>query len=85
VVSRHGETALHYATRTGNEDLVRLLIIAGADVNVRGRAGSPYDVCDPKFESLRQLLTPTDTVVAAGTSSKEIPTEASEQQKQSPQ
>jgi ankyrin repeat protein len=32
----YGETALHYAVRLGREDLVSILLKAGADVNAAG-------------------------------------------------
>jgi ankyrin repeat protein len=34
-----GETALHWAAKTANDELVQLLVERGADVNVRGRSG----------------------------------------------
>ena len=59
-----GETALHLASRFGNSNIVKLLINAGADVNITDEDGSTplinaavdYDFCKSGEISLEMLL-----------------------------
>lgn len=43
-VFRYGETPMHFACRFGRRDIVELLLSRGADMNIRGKYGTPYDV-----------------------------------------
>ena len=39
VVSQEGETACHFAAYNGHYEIVKLLVKAGADVNIAGKVG----------------------------------------------
>lgn len=54
-------TALHWAAMRGHVEVVRALVVAGADKAVRNRQGSsPLDLCDPQVRctQLRPSWTP---------------------------
>ena len=56
LAERQGRTALHYAARRGDLDLVELLLSQGADPSVRDDAGkSVQDVC-AGFPELKGML-----------------------------
>ena len=56
VANVNGETALHYAVRLLREDLVYLLLAAGADANVRGRDGrSLLDIAQREAAQVRAV------------------------------
>jgi ankyrin repeat protein len=44
--SKAGETALHYAVRLGRKDLMKILLCAGADLDIRDTVKklTPYDL-----------------------------------------
>jgi ankyrin repeat protein len=56
ILGRFGETALHYAVRSKDAELVHFLLDRGADLSVRSRDGSPVDVAD---EDMKSVLTGT--------------------------
>ena len=51
---RFGETALHYAVRAKNRDLVQFLLDQEADMSVRSRDGTPLDIADD--EGIKSVL-----------------------------
>ncbi|KAI0387559.1 hypothetical protein F5Y04DRAFT_274412 [Hypomontagnella monticulosa] len=56
-------TPLHWAVRTGNSDLVSLLISYGADVNVRWRSRAPLSF-EPPLGKYKPSFSPLDVAVA---------------------
>jgi ankyrin repeat protein len=44
LIIRRGETPLYFATRAGALELVKFLLMHGADPNIRSEDGSPKDV-----------------------------------------
>lgn len=58
VCQNHGECPLYAAIECGNENIVRLLLDNGADINFFSeRVGSPlYAACENGNESIIQLL-----------------------------
>merc|ERR1711974_252900 len=51
-----GETALHYAVRTKDTDLIKLLLQYDADLSIRSRDGTPMDIVGDNPE-LIEILT----------------------------
>jgi ankyrin repeat protein len=57
-----GETPLHYAARAGHINVVKLLLINGADKTKRGKRGTPVDVAhDTNIVRLLQMFRKIET------------------------
>jgi len=48
---RNGETALHYAARGGNTEIVKILLISGCDKTIKGIHGTALDVAQTSGSS----------------------------------
>ena len=59
VVSQEGETACHFAAYNGHYEIVKLLVKAGADVNIAGKVGD--GVLDMPASSKLHIHTHTHT------------------------
>jgi len=66
--SQHGQTALMLAVSHGRDDMVQLLVEAGADVNIRDEDGSTALMCAAEhghMEIVKTLISHSDIAIGA--------------------